>query len=950
MEVLRLILIVTIIHLTDGFTKEHPVVNRLNYGLAFTPGPKINLMSGRWLHIYRLKVPKFPGIPEFLKQNNMCPDEEVYAMYVRRKYRPLSAECYHATTLAHRVRLHHGFVRNTVKSRENQDSQYTACPWDRDNRSLEKFRPAPGSTTSYSPSELRPLSQSCQRKVNVHGAFLKMIEEYRIRHQKRLDQLATAVKIAKRDKRAFIDISKPLKSLFGIARHSDIEKMSETIKQVVSRQDDVLNVASKAYKHTVALAETVHQQFNTTLRLLGNTHQEITQLARKVDLNAYTTQQAYIEWTQTIHQFQAMYQVLDEQYQHILNGIDNLLTGKLTPNLIPVSDVIHTIQNLHRKLAENHPQYTSPIHSPQDFYQNTEFYLSTDHGEIIVAVFIPISHVNGEYQIYHVDPHPYPVAYQSQHMANLRNTKDMIAVSIDRQYFFFPSQRELTLSCIRHENYLCLYNPTLMHSSNPNCVHAIFANKASVAKQVCQYDISMQPLQPNIYRFDQNQYIMTNVSEYQLDCKDTHETKKGCFYCLVHLACECTISAATVEIQSSFDQCAHPNTTTTVKYPINVMVANFLKPNNTFAKLLGHQLQEQEDTSVLSSMQVYEHAYQEDIATAQNQQLDLGKVMTNLKNDKISFKDTADRILHDHPVFTPAGDSMFSVGSDIIHIILFLWCAIITIILGYFACKFKMLSTPLLSTAIPTVRAQTTTYNSQLIMTAIENNHHILTTTLVCIALILIMVKVYKFCTNGHRWDKVLWLCCLCAHTRFNPRQWNVYVTFPSIEGNYFWKLRSVAQHLLPHPSIQPGSLATLSIHTVIPYVKYRAKLTYAEKPMLRGPNTSIELPTEFGVNACLARKLMGHTNRLLCPVIMLEVDQLLFTPPPFLPQESPSSYSAGSSHTPQKSLLTREEEISNFYKYYFASTFTQYSPAQQQNAPLRESVQVQATQLILSL
>ena len=52
------------------------------------------------------------------------------------------------------------------------------------------------------------------------------------------------------------------------------------------------------------------------------------------------------------------------------------------------------------------------------------------------------------------------------------------------------------------------------------------------------------------------------------------------------------------------DQCTHTNTTTTVKYPINVMVANFLKTNNTFARLLGLQLQEQKDTSVLPSMQV----------------------------------------------------------------------------------------------------------------------------------------------------------------------------------------------------------------------------------------------------------------------------------------------------------------------------------------------------------
>ena len=203
----------------------------------------------------------------------------------------------------------------------------------------------------------------------------------------------------------------------------------------------------------------------------------------------------------------------------------------------------------------------------------------------------------------------------------------------------------------------------------------------------------------------------------------------------------------------------------------------------------------------------------------------LKTVLTNLKTDKVTFKDTADKLLYEHTVFVQSDDSMFSIGNDIIHILQFLWLTATTVVLICFACKFKMIGTPVLTAALPTARAQTVIYNTEVIMKAIKSNHHIMTICLLTFAMIMLIFKLSKFLTKGNKWNTLLWIFCMCRHTRLNPRYWTIYNTFPTIPGSIFWKLNKISTYQLPHPALDPGSLVTVTIHPIIPYLWYKARL-----------------------------------------------------------------------------------------------------------------------------
>ena len=101
-----------------------------------------------------------------------------------------------------------------------------------------------------------------------------------------------------------------------------------------------------------------------------------------------------------------------------------------------------------------------------------------------------------------------------------------------------------------------------------------------------------------------------------------------------------TVIAGNKEIQLIFDHCHHPNSSSMVTYPVNVMVAKYLIPNTDFSSLLGHQLLLQEDTSTAPQFQIDENAYTTGLAATQSNQLQLQTVMQNIKKYNIHSKCT----------------------------------------------------------------------------------------------------------------------------------------------------------------------------------------------------------------------------------------------------------------------------------------------------------------------
>ena len=167
--------------------------------------------------------------------------------------------------------------------------------------------------------------------------------------------------------------------VFGIAKQTDIDHMKTTIDEI-SAQDATTKLASKAYKHTLQLAQTVNFNFHHTRKMIQDLHSEVLlflgQQEKRIILNFLLLFESLL----------TLYGSANMQITTLLISVGNLLQGHISP-ITPDIEVYQYTYMIH--LMSIFPLFTNSL-IPSRFWQ-------TLRG----------SHINSKYQLHTVKRHPY---------------------------------------------------------------------------------------------------------------------------------------------------------------------------------------------------------------------------------------------------------------------------------------------------------------------------------------------------------------------------------------------------------------------------------------------------------------------------------------------------------------------------------------------------------------
>ena len=120
------------------------------------------------------------------------------------------------------------------------------------------------------------------------------------------------VRVISRPCRAFIDINKPLRSVFGITRKTDIDHTEFTIEEISAKEDMTAKLAREAYTHTLQLATTVNSNLRHINKMIKDLHSEVLMIFRKeqhIEKNYFLLS----DWKKTLHKFLSLYISADMQ-------------------------------------------------------------------------------------------------------------------------------------------------------------------------------------------------------------------------------------------------------------------------------------------------------------------------------------------------------------------------------------------------------------------------------------------------------------------------------------------------------------------------------------------------------------------------------------------------------------------------------------------------------------
>ena len=479
-------------------TMSENSVNRLNFGLLFRPVGEMNIISDKWLHIFRLQLPKLPThkIPGRIVchhlSNNLPNDQNIHGLCATSAHagQKLPTVCRHDS---------YNYLRLSVcKAR----SAYT-----------EVVKDIYGDLSS--------------EYIDFLNLIQQVIQDSGLRH-----------------KCAWLDISGVFSTVFGFGRQKDIDQMKAAVKMLHNDFKEHTLEESNLFKemHTaIDMTKTRLNHLSSNLFQLANFTQQFTQsihhqLMYQIEFSSVRFHDIFTLYREAVQ--------TSNELKEVKDGLLQLLQGWLSPHLIHPRIARDMLDNIAHRLHSSNHDFKVALESPSDFYHLNEFYVQRHQNILYLGVYVPLAYKDAKFNLFQIDSYPLPAASNIDHVTYIRQPKMFLAHSDDHSFYFHPTEEDLLVHCTSGHNRMCLYQPSLRNGNQDfTCEYTIFTNSEHITKNTCKYSISSDIMEPKIVALNESSFLILNVTEYTVQCENLHEIKKGCVACVLTLQhnCGCTL-------------------------------------------------------------------------------------------------------------------------------------------------------------------------------------------------------------------------------------------------------------------------------------------------------------------------------------------------------------------------------------------------------------------------
>jgi hypothetical protein len=182
----------------------------------------------------------------------------------------------------------------------------------------------------------------------------------------------------------------------------------------------------------------------------------------------------------------------------LLSSIALLLTGKISPLLIPPKEMGRTLNFVQGHLT---PLWYQVLRqTPQYYYEFGKFSIMRRNLSIFISVKLTITPHNVRYKVFKILAFPVPVNESSPHATQLFDVNEYFIISSNQQFHTTLSQ-----SALNHFRFL------------------------------------LNKINPHILELPLSKKLIYQTSSFTLRCRDNDKMVKGCNYCMMTIPCQCRV-------------------------------------------------------------------------------------------------------------------------------------------------------------------------------------------------------------------------------------------------------------------------------------------------------------------------------------------------------------------------------------------------------------------------
>ena len=532
--------------------------------------------------------------------------------------------------------------------------------------------------------ELENSAADCQRMTGLVDSVLNLTLRLKQSVNYMLDKIfrlvpninrQLPVRISSRSQRGLVDgIGYASAYLFGTATKADIDSLSRQLTEIRTLSA-VSSADSQRYKQGL---ETLSRVVSARL---GNLHGVVD--AQHVMLSDAVKQIRSVKNTASL-EFKAIAYIANELSRFILvhdsineleNGIDNLVQGRLTPNLLSVDSLASVLNNVSSKLMRNGLRLC--FENAKDVYNLHTYEFARSGHDLIIRVLIPYTNLP-KLNVYETHVLSIPVPNKNDWFTTIKGIPPVIIVAPESG--IIGEITGIPDGPVIESNRVNWYR-----ENEKSCLFSIVADDPDWVRTQCNFSTQQGMKQSTVLRLSQNVYVLSNFVDLSLICfRQKEPTRIMCNPCLITLGCGCEVRSPTSDIvkRSCIDQ---NSTDSKIEHVINLaMLQHFYDITNLTAS--GKTLFGSNDKIIPEQVNwnLYSEKVSNLLAADDSQKYSLQKLAASLKNNSVAFHSPVEVLLSEI-INQQANHSFLGIDLSVLNT----WVIVILIAIIAFLCFFQ---------------------------------------------------------------------------------------------------------------------------------------------------------------------------------------------------------------------------------------------------------------------
>lgn len=605
-------------------------------------------------------------------------------------------------------------------------------------------------------------NQSCQVTSHVLAQINNVCTETSSRLNDTLDtmmELIPETKIHKsRSKRSLLPfIGKLSKGLFGTATMEDVNILAKHMNKLPQVSIGLSKALAQHEDHMSSFISSANDRMDNLVNGI-----EDNMLAIKfIQSEIYSTKsnlEQVIDYLMDILTDQIKTtSKLNFQLEKLKAGIFELVSGNLSPFLVPKKTLLSTLQDIQALLQQRYAGFHLTVKTLVDVYSHCKFLYARNGTKLYITLKLPISYIEKPFSMFKVMSVPVPINSTSNNATQILDLPEYFAVSSGNQLYTTLRNSDLQ-DCTGKSTTYCSSSFTLSPVTSSSCILALYANDKTQIKKLCNFRYVHDIIKPTIMELTSNTLLIYRTPLLSMECHNKHKMVTGCDFCICSLPCRCSVSSNDFYIIPRLGSCHKLADYITIMHPVNLALLQHFFDNSVVEKLLADTTFKTIVNVSVPNLKFYDMSNV--IANDNKAHLNLRKMAEVAKKDGTIFKTFTEPLLDgeiklnsDWPT-TSDIINLCSVSSTVLLCILLVWTMFrvqklmvaIAVLQKASPCKALQSTVPsfFYKTAAPSDETYPFPINLELTW---EQANFIVLTVIVFILLILL----YKYLKHRHR-------------------------------------------------------------------------------------------------------------------------------------------------------------------------------------------------------